>query len=413
MADATAEIERVPLCELSYCPAPNDPDWHVCLVTGSTIIEHHHVEGRGKKRTQDSTRVVPLSVPIHKRISLNELGDGILMMADGSKLYRIWDLHNETVHESKPWWMQPQRKQALDSVEEPELPASHTPAGESGPGNAAEEAGKQAGEVEPRVHTPSRVEPARNRGSSSAASPEGGEDEPDIPETKGEAASLHDGEAAQVGRPSRGDRRGSRTDNDSGGPPVSKVQPSSDSLRVATLALPGVITETSWEPSKGFDAGDIEAAVHAIKSMEWNRQWFAGDFANYLERTMGEAAWQYLSDLGYQPESLSNIMRVCEKIPAPLRRGSLRYSHHVVAYTDNREDIEGWLDKAEENQWSVAELRRQKHGVKKKTKRWSLEELRELLSAWERESPRNQEMAMVSADSIVFFLDYLAEQEAT
>ncbi|KKK65645.1 hypothetical protein LCGC14_2972090, partial [marine sediment metagenome] len=47
---SSESVVRIPLCRVSYCPAPNDPDWHACLVTGATAIEHHHVEGRGKKR---------------------------------------------------------------------------------------------------------------------------------------------------------------------------------------------------------------------------------------------------------------------------------------------------------------------------------------------------------------------------
>ena len=113
----TEEVEREPLCKLSFCPAPSDPDWHRCIVTDSSVIEHHHVEGRGKGRTLDTARIVPLSVAIHKKISLNEYGDAILTLADGSKMYRIWDLKNETVHESKPLWMQPGQSSQPQEVE--------------------------------------------------------------------------------------------------------------------------------------------------------------------------------------------------------------------------------------------------------------------------------------------------------
>jgi hypothetical protein len=98
-------VTRTPLCTVKYCPAPRDPDWHHCLVTGSNVIEHHHVEGRGI-RTLDKKKVVPLAVPIHNKISLNEYGDAILDL-DGSKLYRIWDLKNETIYEGVHAWMQP------------------------------------------------------------------------------------------------------------------------------------------------------------------------------------------------------------------------------------------------------------------------------------------------------------------
>ncbi|KKK87927.1 hypothetical protein LCGC14_2748350, partial [marine sediment metagenome] len=70
--------------------------------------------------------------------------------------------------------------------------------------------------------------------------------------------------------------------------------------------------------------------------------------------------------------------RVCEAIPKNMRRAGLRFSHHVVMLGLNREDMEMWLDKCEEEQWSVAEFRRQVKGTKPKVKRWTLEELLEL-----------------------------------
>ncbi len=152
------------------------------------------------------------------------------------------------------------------------------------------------------------------------------------------------------------------------------------------------------------------AIAEAIKDTEGNRQWYAGDTANAWRQEMGEEAEQYISDFGYAQESIANIMYVCESIPKNMRRDGLRFSHHVVMLGLNREDVEMWLDKCEEEQWSVAEFRRQVKGTKKKVKRWSLEELREALSGFEHEPPQSDEAAMVSTDSIVFFLDYLEEQ---
>jgi len=120
-----------------------------------------------------------------------------------------------------------------------------------------------------------------------------------------------------------------------------------------------------------------------IKDMEWGRQWMAGDWANAWESELGEEAWQYLSEFGYQPESLSNIMRVCAAIPPKLRRyQTLRFSHHVVVAGLNREDMEMWLDKCEEEQWSVAEFRRQVKGTKLRVRRWSLKELWTEFDEW-------------------------------
>ncbi|KKL47732.1 hypothetical protein LCGC14_2332570, partial [marine sediment metagenome] len=119
------------------------------------------------------------------------------------------------------------------------------------------------------------------------------------------------------------------------------------------------------------------AIAQAIKDTEWNRQWHAGDTGNQWIAELGESAEQYLSDFGYQPESLANILRVCAAIPPALRRQDLRFSHHVVVYRLNHEDIEMWLEAAQQEQWSVRQLREAVHGVKERMRRWSTQQLRE------------------------------------
>jgi hypothetical protein len=122
----------------------------------------------------------------------------------------------------------------------------------------------------------------------------------------------------------------------------------------------------------------------SIRAAQKHRQWIAGDTANAWEQELGESAWQYLSEFGYQPETLSNIMKVCKAIPVSLRRGDpLSFGIHTVVYPDNKEDIEAWLDEAEGKEWTVSQLReaRREAGLlpakKPKPKRWTLEELRE------------------------------------
>jgi hypothetical protein len=117
------------------------------------------------------------------------------------------------------------------------------------------------------------------------------------------------------------------------------------------------------------------AVAKEIHDTEWNRQWFAGDTGNLWIEQLGESAEQYLSDFGYVHESLANILRVCAAIPPAYRNGNLRFSHHVVVYDENLEDMEMHLAECEEKQWSVAEFRRQRKGTKPRVKRWSRDEL--------------------------------------
>ncbi len=272
-------VTRTPLCSVRYCPAPSDPDWHACVHCGSIAIEHHHVEGRSKTRTLDKTKVVPLCVPIHKKISLNKYGDAILDL-DGSKLYRIWNLKNETIHEGVHAWMQE--------------------------------------EVMP---------------------------------SEGQKARTQHLDQREVGRDgqvlSDGGEAGGR-----------ERQP---------RPVVGLTYAGSSPPSPSALTHEQRVAIaQQIKNTEWGRQFFAGDTANAWRAEMGEEAEQYICDFGYVQESIANIMRVCEAIPEEMRRPGLRFSHHVVVASENREDMEMWLDACEEEQWSVAEFRRQVKGTKKK-----------------------------------------------
>ena len=116
------------------------------------------------------------------------------------------------------------------------------------------------------------------------------------------------------------------------------------------------------------------------KEMEWGRQWLAGDTANEWEEELGEDFWnEWANEFGYTYPTLRNAMRVCAAIPLPCRKYlDLRYSHHVVVYNLNREDIEMWLDKCDQERWSVAEFRRQVKGERPRVKRYSPGEIHDL-----------------------------------
>jgi hypothetical protein len=165
------------------------------------------------------------------------------------------------------------------------------------------------------------------------------------------------------------------------------------------------VSDTEHHPSSLTHEQRV-AIAQEIKDAEWGRQWIAGDVGNQWIAELGEEAEQYLSDFGYQPESLANILRVCAAIKPPYRNGKLRYSHHVVVYQENREDMEMWLDKCEEEQWSVAEFRRQVKGTKAKVKRWTLEELHVLRGQFQNETALGDGEAYLAE----WFLDWLGEQ---
>lgn len=195
------------------------------------------------------------------------------------------------------------------------------------------------------------------------------------------------------------------TDSSAAAPSVGQEE-SDERQEVGTLAPPFMELEVA-----PMTAGSNLALTHeqraaiaaGIKEMEWGRQWLAGDTAIEFIAELGESAEQYISDFGYQPEPMSNIIRVCEAIPPPFRHEGLRFSHHVVVYDLNREDMEMWLDKCAEEGWSVSEFRIKVKGERPRVKRsWSETELRE----------KESEFAMLGweipdGSEIRMFLDWL------
>ena len=142
-------------------------------------------------------------------------------------------------------------------------------------------------------------------------------------------------------------------------------------LRVNGLDLPEEFTFDDWVDIAG-----------QVASAQKNRQWWAGDLVLAGER-FGERATQFWNDLGYRWESLSNCVRVCRRFPREQRAFNLTFSHFAVVYALADVEAAYRLGEAEECGWTVAQLRAEVFGVKQKVKRFSVEELRERLAAWQ------------------------------
>jgi hypothetical protein len=117
------------------------------------------------------------------------------------------------------------------------------------------------------------------------------------------------------------------------------------------------------EPFSKLSHDERMAIAAEIRREQKQRQWKAGDIANTWERETTEA-WQYLDEFGYTHPALSNIMHICENIPGSRRHESLSFAHHAVIHTYNAEDQEAWLDRAEQEGWTVRDFRVAVHGEK-------------------------------------------------
>jgi hypothetical protein len=80
-------------------------------------------------------------------------------------------------------------------------------------------------------------------------------------------------------------------------------------------------------------------------------------FFLHIEKSGGaEPMWNLIS------EAAAGSMDVCRMIPAEQRTSNLSFKHYREAITSTNHNVEaacGWLWKAEENNWSVSQLRKQ------------------------------------------------------
>lgn len=101
----------------------------------------------------------------------------------------------------------------------------------------------------------------------------------------------------------------------------------------------------------------------ALNAFEQCGQWWWGDFLCAVESEYGSTYDEGLKlASGYAYQTLANAKWVCSRFKLSLRRENLSFKHHVTALEEcdgNPKAACHWLDKAEDNKWSVSEMRKQ------------------------------------------------------
>jgi len=88
MVDKT---QRIPLCSVKGCPAPNDPDWHIPWCGHGLEGHHHHVT----KRSQGGKggHIVFLCPKCHDMVDNGvKYGNAVIIDGEGRKVYRLWEV---------------------------------------------------------------------------------------------------------------------------------------------------------------------------------------------------------------------------------------------------------------------------------------------------------------------------------
>jgi len=94
-----------------------------------------------------------------------------------------------------------------------------------------------------------------------------------------------------------------------------------------------------------------------IKKSGQSVQFWLGDWLNYGEGRWGEKYTQALDETDYALGTLQNSSWVASNIDPSRRHENLSFSHHQNVAHLEPDEQDFWLDKAEEEGWTVFEMR--------------------------------------------------------
>jgi hypothetical protein len=133
-------------------------------------------------------------------------------------------------------------------------------------------------------------------------------------------------------------------------------------LPVDAKAAPGrrsasAVSKVAWVPQGDLGQAEWLATGRRLGAIGRCSQWWIGDWIRYGAARWGEKYAEAARITGYDVASLRNMAWVASQFDLSLRSDKLTWSHHVLLAPLEPEAKRFWLDRAEEERLSVADLR--------------------------------------------------------
>jgi hypothetical protein len=130
----------------------------------------------------------------------------------------------------------------------------------------------------------------------------------------------------------------------------------------------GALSKVAWMPKGELEQGEWIAAGRRLGAIGRCSQWWIGDWIRYGNSKWGEKYAEAARITGYDVASLRNMAWVASRFDLSLRSDTLTWSHHVLLAPLEPDEQRHWLERANEDRLSVADLRielrsRQENGV--------------------------------------------------
>jgi hypothetical protein len=128
------------------------------------------------------------------------------------------------------------------------------------------------------------------------------------------------------------------------------------------------LSSVGLEVPPDISEGEWLALMQRMRGLDSGVAWALGALTNHAESTWGQTYEQVGEITGYKYQTLADYAWLDRAIPFSIRIEKLSPSHHrAVAGLKDDSDKAYWLQQAAEQDWSVAELKRQISDASKST----------------------------------------------
>ena len=146
-------------------------------------------------------------------------------------------------------------------------------------------------------------------------------------------------------------------------PSRSRVAGSGRSDRAGESATPpperpsSRISKVAWAPRGDLGQSEWLATGRRLGAIGRCSQWWIGDWIRYGTARWGERYVEAARVTGYDVATLRNMAWVASQFDLSLRSDKLTWSHHVLLAPLEPDEQRRWLEHAQEQRLSVADLR--------------------------------------------------------
>jgi hypothetical protein len=120
---------------------------------------------------------------------------------------------------------------------------------------------------------------------------------------------------------------------------------------------PAAISAVAWQPQGDLDQAEWLASGRRLGAIGRGSQWWLGDWVCYGVSRWGQHYKEAAKVTGYDVASLREMARIASQFDLSLRKDKLSWNHHLLLASLEPDQRRYWLERAEEDRLTVADLR--------------------------------------------------------